>query len=50
MIEKNHQLEPLTAENDASALGNYKRENSLLARLKRIVDDLKRMLRLLFVK
>ena len=50
MIEKNHQLEPLTAENDASALGNYKRENSLIARLKQIFEDLKKMLRLLFVK
>ena len=50
LISTEDGLLPLTAENDGSALGNYKRENSLIARLRQIFEDLKRMLRLLFVK
>lgn len=50
LIATEDELLPLTAENDASALGTYRREKSLIARLKQIFSDLKRMLQLLFFK
>ena len=48
LIEKDHRLEPLTQENDGSALGDYRRSDSLFARLKKIIEDFARLLRLLF--